>query len=100
VGAGFKKEEKMTSTILSGKHRPITWRDLLNHLPEDVLDEPLAMHSGARDRESDTLDTVYCVSAVVIDKPAANGPTVIEFYSRDEKVSIIAGASEYVLQKS
>jgi hypothetical protein len=89
----------VTKILSSQPGSPVTWRDLLSNLPDDALDQPLAMHSGARDRESATLDTVYCINAVVIDKPFADGPTIIELFSRDEKISIIAGASEHVLQK-
>lgn len=88
----------MTISILSSEiSRPITWRDLLRHLPTAALDQPLCMHSGGRDRESATLDTNFCVNQLRIDQ--IENATLIEFGSRDEKISIIAGASEHVIQK-
>jgi hypothetical protein len=76
----------------------ITLRDLLSKLPDEALDAPLAMHSAGRDRELNTLDTVYRINAVAVSQPDGS-TTMIELFSRDERVTIIAGASEYVLSK-
>jgi hypothetical protein len=90
----------MISIRSSELNRPITWRDLLEKLPADMLDQPLCMHSGARDRESPTIDTNFCINHLRIDTPMFDGgPTIIEFGSRDETVWIIAGASEHVIGK-
>lgn len=91
----------MISIRSSELNRPITWRDLLEKLPADMLDKPLCMHSAGRDRESPTIDTNFCINHLRIDTPmfAGNDPTIIEFGSRDETVWIIAGASEHIIAK-
>jgi hypothetical protein len=88
----------MISIRSSELNRPITWRDLLENIPAEMLDQPLCMHSAGRDRESPTIDTNFCINHVRIDTPSS-GSTTIEIGSRDETVWITAGASEYIVGK-